>query len=407
MSAFSARPGWIAFQSRDFLCFFGSRLFSALASMMIDTAVAWLIYDITDSAFALGLAGLFAFLPSVLLILVVGNVADRFDRRRVLIACYAAIAAASAGLIVCASQAVIDVRVIYALILVFGSARAFSSPASQALLPAIVPQDQFANAVTISSSTRQFAAICGPALAGLIYFLGPAAVFTVTTTFYLGSLALLVPIKPRAAAAPAGEVTWASLTAGFRYIWEKKIVLGAISVDLFAVLLGGATALLPIYAKDIFHVGPLGLGALRCMPAAGALLCTLILAWTGLGGRTGLKMLGAVAVFGLATIGLGLSTSFYMAIPFLIVLGAADMVSVLIRSTLVQIETPDEMRGRVSAVFSIFIGASNELGKFESGALASLTGPVAAVVAGGAGSVLIALLWMKWFPQLRARDQLA
>ena len=401
-----ARPGSIAFQSRDFRFFFGARLLSAFASLMIDTGVAWLVYDITGSAFALGLTGLFSFLPNVLFILVVGHVADRYDRRVVLIACYSCIVLASASLVYCAAQPSIDVTIIYGLIFVFGTARAFSSPASQALLPTIVPREHFANAMTIASSTWQFAAICGPAVAGVVYIFGAPAVFSVTTLFYLGSLACLLPIKPRIAAAASKDVTWESLTAGFRYIWRKKIIFGAISVDLFAVLLGGATALLPIYAKDIFHVGPVGLGVLRCMPAVGALVCTLVLAWTGLGGRAGMKMFGAVIVFGFATVGFGLSTNFWIALPFLFILGAADMVSVMIRNVLVQIETPNEMRGRVSAVNSIFIGASNELGEFESGTLAAIMGPVAAVVLGGVGSVLIALTWMKMFPGLRDRDAL-
>jgi len=235
---------------------------------------------------------------------------------------------------------------------------------------------------------------------------GAELVFICTTLFYLGCLVMIFAIKPRLAPAAREPVTWRTLTAGWRFIWDKPAILGSISVDLFAVLLGGATALLPVYAKDIFHIDALGLGILTCMPAVGALACTLVIARTGVGGRCGYKMFGAVAIFGLATIGFGLSTNVWVAGGFLIIAGAVDMVSVQIRQMLVQLETPDEMRGRVSAVNSIFIGASNELGAFESGALAALTGPVAAVVLGGVGSVAIAGIWAKLFPELRGRDRL-
>jgi MFS family permease len=402
----STGKGWAAFQSREFVWYFGSRFLSSLAAMMVDVGVGWLIYDITNSALALGLAGLVAFMPNIVLMLLVGHVADRFDRKRVLIICYSVTVLASAGLVACAAVPNIDVRLVYALILLFGTARAFSNPASQALLPTIVPKHAFANALAWNSSAWQTAAITGPAMGGIAYAFGAPVVFGTTTVLYLGCLLMLFQIQHRHAASANQRVNWETLTAGFRFIWSRPAILGAISLDLFAVLLGGATALLPIYARDIFHVGPLGLGVLRCMPAVGAFLCTMVLAQTNIGGRAGIKMFIAVAIYGVATIGFGLSTSFWMAMPFLALLGSADMVSVLIRQTLVQLDTPDEMRGRVSAVNTIFIGASNELGEFESGALASFIGPVRAVVIGGIGAIVIAGLWARWFPALLRRDRL-
>ncbi len=398
---------WIAFRSRDFSCYFVSRFFSSLAAMMIDVGVGWFVYDLTNDVLALGLAGLFSFMPNLIFLLAVGHVADRYDRRRVMIACYAIITLASAALVASALVQGTGVAIIYALIFTFGTARAFAGPASQALLPAIVPREIFPNALTWNSSSWQFASITGPALGGLAYWGGGAAgVFVTTTIFYAASLLLLVPIKPRPVDAPRDAVTWETLTAGWRYIWHKRAILGSISVDLFAVLLGGATALLPVYAKDIFQTDPLGLGILRAMPAVGAFACTLVIARTGLGGRTGLKMFWCVAIFGLCMVGFGLSTNIYIAGAFLILSGVVDMVSVIIRQSLVQLETPDHMRGRVSAVNSIFIGASNELGAFESGAMARLIGPVAAVVSGGFASVAVAGIWAIRFPELRKRDRL-
>ena len=406
MSDAPTSDGWLAFQSRDFRYFFGSRFLSSLAAMMIDVGVGWMVYARTNSVFALGLVGLFAFLPNVLFMLAVGHTADRYDRRRVLLLCYGANTLASAGLIWCAASPVIDVSFIYAMILLFGTARAFANPASQAILPMIIPREAFSNALAWNSSTWQVASISGPALTGIAYLGGAELVFIITTLFYVGCLAAIFAIKPRLAPAAREPVTWQTLTAGWRFIWAKPAILGSISVDLFAVLLGGATALLPAYAKDIFHIDALGLGILTCMPAVGALVCTLVIARTGVGGACGYKMFGSVAIFGLATIGFGLSTNVWVGGLFLIIAGAVDMVSVQIRQMLVQLETPDDMRGRVSAVNSIFIGASNELGAFESGALAALTGPVAAVVLGGIGSVAIAGIWAKLFPELRNRDRL-
>ncbi len=406
MSDSPKSDGWLAFRSPDFRFFFVSRFLSSFSAMMIDVGVGWMVYAMTDSVFAIGLVGLFSFMPNIIFMLAVGHTADRYDRRRVLIICYFGNMLASAGLILCALTPEVDVRIVYTLVALFGTARAFANPASQALLPMIVPREAFSSALAWNSSTWQVASILGPAFTGLAFTVGPQLVFIITTLSYVACVLLLLAIKPRLAPAAHEPVTWHTLTAGWRFIWAKPAILGSISVDLFAVLLGGATALLPAYAKEVFHTDSLGLGILTCMPAVGALVCSIIIARTGVGGRCGEKMFGAVAIFGFATIGFGLSTNIYLAGFFLIIAGFVDMVSVQIRQLLVQLETPDAMRGRVSAVNGIFIGASNELGAFESGALAALAGPVAAVVLGGVGSVAIAAIWSRLFPELRKRDRL-
>lgn len=407
MPSLFERPGWRAFRSRDFRFNFFARIASTLSAMMIDVAVGWLIYDITRNPLALGLAGLTAFMPNILFMLIVGHVSDRHDRRLVMICSTALNVAASIGLYTLASFDHPSVTLIYVLIFIYGTARSFLQPAAQAIMPSLVTEEDFSNAVAWNSSAWQTASISGPALGGLLYAFGASTVFAATTVLMLLSLLCLTQLHPREGAVlPSKSISWSYLTAGFTFIWANPNILGAISVDLFAVLLGGSTALLPIYAHDIFMTGPWGLGILRSMPAVGALLCSVIIAHYQIKRRTGYMMFGAVGVFGLATIGFGLSTSFWMALPFLFMMGVADMVSVVIRQTLVQLETPNEMRGRVSAVNSVFIGASNELGEFESGLLAAAVGTVPSVVLGGLGSVAIAIAWMKLFPTLRDRDEL-
>ena len=394
-----------AFQSRDFRLYFCSRFLVQLSTLMVDVAVGWLVYDITGSAIALGLIGLAMFVPNIAFLLVAGHVADRFDRRLVLVIAYSVTACASLGLFIVAWTNA-PAPAIFGLVMLIGSARAFASPAASALVPNLVPKAHFAGAVATNSSAYQTATIIGPALGGLIYIWGPTAVFGVTTTTFTFCVLLFAAIRARQVRSEREPVSWMYLTAGIRFIRGNPTVLGLISLDLFAVLLGGATALLPIFAKDIFQAGPVGLGLLRSAPAVGAVVTALLLAWFSLNHKVGLRMFQSVAAFGLATIGFGLSTSIWMALPFLVVLGAADMVSVYIRSTLVQLETPDEMRGRVSAVNSMFIGASNELGQFESGVLAAVVGPVAAVMIGGFGALGVTALWMRLFPSLRHRDTL-
>jgi MFS family permease len=399
-------PGLVAFQHRDFALYCAARFVSAIAVQMQNVAIGWLVYDITSDPFALGLVGLVAFLPAIGLALVTGHVADRFDRRAVLLVCYAIAVIAAAGLFACASSGSRQVWPIYALTLLFGATRAFANPASQALVPNLVPPEHFGNAVAWNSSAWQTATIVGPALGGLLYAVAGSIVFAVATGCFALTFVLLALIRHRTAKVAREKTTWTTLVAGIHFIRAKPVIFGAISLDLFAVLLGGATALLPIYARDILLVGPWGLGLLRSMPAVGAAATALFLAYRPLTRRTGRRMFQAVAIFGIATIGFGLSTSLPLSLACLFVLGAADMISVFVRQTLVQIDTPDEMRGRVSAVNTVFIGASNELGEFESGTLAALIGTVPAVVVGGVGTLFVAALWARWFPELRDRDRL-
>ncbi len=408
-----SRPGFAPFRVRDFSLFFLSRVQSGLAVQMINVAVGWLIYDMTGSALSLGLVGLAIFVPNLVFILAAGHVADRYERRMVLIGCYVILTIATVGLLVGVTMGKLTPGLIYALVALLGTARAFSSPASSALLPNIVPREIFAPSVALNSSANQTSVIIGPALGGIIYggvasnsFKGPHAVFLLASILFVACIICLTLMQARPGAAVKNKVNWETVTAGFRFIRTNQILLGTITLDLFAVLLGGATALMPIFAKDIFHAGPVGLGLLRSAPALGALTTAFLLAYFAMNNRVGLRMFQAVAAFGLATIAFGLSKNIYLAMVFLACLGAADMVSIYIRSTLVQIETPDEMRGRVSAVNSVFIGASNELGEFESGTLAHFTGPVAAVVIGGVGTLGITALWMKLFPELRNRNRL-
>ncbi|GLS43949.1 MFS transporter [Methylobacterium brachythecii] len=399
--------GWALVRNGDFRLFGAARFLTSLASEMQVVAVAWFVYDLTKSAFALGLVGLAAFLPAILAAPITGHVADTYDRRLVAAGAWGVATLAQAGLFVFALQGMQSVWPIYALVVVMGIGRAFASPALSALLPTLVPREQFGTAVVWISSCWQSASVLGPALGGVLYILGAKTVFGVTTGIYaLGSILILAirfRPEPKSARAP---ITWASLSAGLSYIRSQPVVLGAISLDLVAVLLGGATALLPIFAAETLHVGPLGLGALRSMPAFGAVITAIWLAYRPLTRRAGPRLLQAVALFGVATIVFGLSHSLWLSMASLLVAGAADMVSVYVRSSVVQGETPDAMRGRVSAVESVFIGASNQLGEFESGTLAALIGAAPAVVAGGVATVLVAACWGRLFPALRARDRL-
>ena len=298
------------------------------------------------------------------------------------------------------------VWIVYALTMLIGASRAFANPASQALLPNLVPRSGFATAVTWSSSVQQTASIAGPATGGFLYAVGPAVVFGVAFCFFVTAALLMLLIRTRPVRLMREKVTLETLFAGIRFIKSRPAIFGAISLDLFAVLLGGATALLPIYARDILLVGPWGLGLLRSMPALGAFTMSVFLAHRPIQSRSGLRLFQAVAAFGVATIVFGLSSNVYVSIGALYLLGCADMVSVYVRHSLVQGDTPDSMRGRVSAVNSVFIGASNELGEFESGTLAAAIGPVGSVVVGGVGTLFVAFAWARMFPELRNRDRL-
>ncbi|GGH33810.1 MFS transporter [Alsobacter metallidurans] len=398
--------GWAALRSRDFRLFISARFLSGLAMQIQNVGLGWLVYDRTGSALALGLVGLAAFLPALALALVTGHVADRFDRRRIMSLCWSVVALASLGLLLVALNPKAPVWPIYALAVVVGSARAFANPASQALLPNLVGRDGFASAVALNASAWQTSSIAGPAVGGILYAFGPPVVFAAALASFATSALLIAFIRSGERAPVREKTTLATLLAGIVFIRERPVILGAISLDLFAVLLGGATALLPIYARDVLFVGPVGLGMLRSAPAIGAVAMSITLASRPLQHRAGRTMFFAVGLFGVATIIFGLSTNLILSLACLVALGAADMVSVYVRQTLVQSETPDAMRGRVAAVNSVFIGASNELGEFESGVVAAAIGAVPAVVVGGVGTVVVAVLWARLFPGLWKRDRL-
>jgi len=391
---------------RPFVLFWLARVFAMIAHQMLAVGVGWQMYTLTGRALDLGLVGLAQFLPSFFLVLVAGHVADHFDRRRVLQLCMVAEAAAALGLAVASALGVITEHAIFALIFVVGAARAFQMPTMQALLPALVPPALLSRAIAANASASQAAIIAGPALGGIIYVAGPAAVYGVSTALFVltGLMIFLIRTARRPARTAAPGLS--SVLEGIRFIRRQPAVLGAISLDMFAVLLGGATALLPIYARDILHTGPWGLGVLRSCTAVGALGMALWLARHPLRGHAGRKMFAAVAVFGAATIVFGVSRSFVVSLVALTVLGASDMISVVIRQSLVQLQTPDHMRGRVSAVNSLFIGTSNQLGEFESGVTAAWLGVVPSVVVGGIGTLLVVIAWMRLFPSLASIDRL-
>ena len=388
-----------------FMRFWFARLGAVTASQMLMVAVAWHMYDITGSAWDLGLVGLFQFVPALLFTLPAGHVADRFHRGRIFAGCLLLQSIVAITLVIATHYGLVSRGLILGISVLLGIARAFQMPAQQALTPLLVPQALLQRAVAMSSTGMQAAIICGPALGGVLYTAGANTVYLTCSVTLLLAMALALGIRYLHTPA-ALAVTWDSVLAGFHFVWNHKLLLGATSLDLFAVLLGGATALLPIYARDILHIGPLGLGVLRAAPAVGALLMSVALMRWPMRRHVGPRLLGAVIVFGIATVVFGLSEHFMLSLIALVVTGAADSISVITRSTLVQLETPDAMRGRVSAVNSIFIGASNQLGEFESGATAAAFGAVGSVVAGGLGTVLIASAWFKLFPSLAQRDQM-
>jgi MFS family permease len=393
----------------DFRLFLVSRFLSTFAIMVQSVAVGWHVYALTRDPLALGYVGLAQFLPMAALVLPAGNLADHMQRRLILIVSYVAQAASAAILVGLVVANVGAAWPYYIALVLFGIGRAYAFPAVQAFLPQVVPKEQLATAVALSASTFQTAVIAGPAFGGALYALGASATFAAGLVLFLGVAATYAAISVRAKPQPEDSQagTFARFAAGIAYMRRKPVIFGAISLDLFAVLLGGATALLPIYADDILRVGPTGLGLLRSAPAVGATTCALILAYKPLGGRTGVIMLLCVAVFGAATIVFGLSRNFALSLAALVVTGATDMISIYVRNTLVQLATPDHMRGRVSAVNMVFIGASNELGEFRSGVMASWFSTVAAVVIGGVGTVAVVALWSYLFPDLRRVDRLA
>ena len=399
---------YAAFGYRDFRLFQGARFFLTIGIQMQSVAVGWQVYELTHRALDLGYVGLAQFLPAVLLSLVTGHVADRFDRRRVLLVCQLGVALTALLLFGCAVLHVHRPAAIYAILVLFGTTRAFSGPAGSALLTHLVPAAAFPNAVAWSSTVWQVAAVAGPTLGGIVYGAshGPGAVYACSAALSLTAFALVMAMHVRTGRMEHGAASLSTLLAGVKYVFRHKVVLGTISLDLFAVLLGGAVALLPVFARDILDVGPWGLGILRSAPAFGAALMALVIAFRPLKSRAGPVMLLAVGIFGAATIVFGVSRSFWLSLAALIVVGASDMVSVVIRSTLVQISTPAAMRGRVSAVNLVFVGASNELGEFESGVTAAWLGAARAVVLGGIATCGVVAIWAQAFPALRRIDRL-
>jgi MFS family permease len=416
-------PSWAAaFGYRDFNRFQAARLFSMIGMQMQSVAIGWQIYATTRRPLDLAWVGLAQFLPAFGFSLFAGQVADRVPRRTILLACHSLMTALSLALFVTARSATESTAPIYAVLVGIGVVRAFVGPANQAILPSLIPTDTLGNAIAWASSFFQVATVLGPVLGGIAYaaygnggpVYGAAAAGSVLAFLLIAAMrspAAARDADPHARAvrsgpSPGSSRSPSSILAGVRYVWSNAVVLGAISLDLFAVLLGGATALLPVYARDILFLGPWALGALRSAPAAGAALTGVALALRPIERRTGAKMLVSVALFGAATIVFGLSRNFVLSLVALVVLGAADMVSVFVRSSLVQLATPDAMRGRVSAVNLVFIGASNELGEFESGVTAQWLGVVPSVVAGGVGTLLVVAAWAWLFPKLRQVDRL-
>ncbi|MFD1626192.1 MFS transporter [Azospirillum griseum] len=396
-----------AFRHRAFALFWSARVCAMLAIQMQVVAVGWQMYDLTGSALDLGLVGLSQFLPSLALLLFAGHVVDNHDRKRVLFAALAVECAAVFGLFVATMAGALSPSAIFATVALIGAAKAFEGPANQALLSATVPVEDLPNAIGWQSSAIQVAQISGPALGGLLYIAGPAVVYGVSAAMLLLAVLLILATRPRPVTMVRRAMSWSTLLAGASFIRSRPEILGAISLDLFAVLLGGATALLPIYARDILHVGPWGLGLLRSAPALGALAMAVAITRWGVQRHAGRWMLIAVGGFGLATIVFGLSTDPVLSFVALLAVGATDQVSMFVRQTLIQLATPDDMRGRVGAVTSLFIGASNQLGEFESGAAAAAFGVVPAAVAGGVGAVALAGAWAWVFPALRRIDRLS
>jgi MFS family permease len=384
------------------------RFVSVVAIQMLSVATAWEVYDRSGTAEALGFVGLATFVPQIVFVLFTGVVADRYDRRLVLAVAHAVVALSALGFAFLAAHRELGVLPFYALLFVFGSARAFAGPASQAMTPSLVPVELFTRAIAMSGTTFQIAVVLGPALGGaLVAPIGTSGVYALSAALEVLAIAVLpfIAIRP-SARARRDESRMAQLLSGIRFVRERPVLLGAITLDLFAVILGGATALMPIFARDILEVGEWGLGVLRAAPAAGALVVALYLGARPLERHAGAIMLACVGLFGACTIVFGLSESLPLSIAALVVMGGADMVSVVVRHVVVQGQTPDEMRGRVAAVNMVFIGASNELGELESGLTAAWLGTVPAVVAGGLGTLLVTGLCASLFPELRKVDKL-
>lgn len=401
----SAQAASSLIQQRPFVLFWLSRLTATMGYQMLALTIGWQVYEITNSAFDLGLVGLIQFVPAVLLTLLIGHAADRYDRRLIVRTAQGVYALAAIMIMVALLSGVLGRDLLFAVVFMIGSARAFELPTAHALAPTLVPPPLISRAVAAWTSANQTAVICGPALGGLIYAFSPVSVGIVCLAFFACSITLVTFVRAQRPAPPREPPTFASVFAGFEYIRTRHRLLGVITLDLFVVILGGATALMPIYARDILAVGPIGLGLLRSAPAVGALITSIVLAHNPVERHIGRKMFAVVAFYGVTTIIFGLSTWFPLSLLALALLGASDAVSIVIRFSLVQIETPDEKRGRVSAINYLFVGSSNTLGEFESGLVAAWLGAVPSVVIGGLGSLMVAGFWMFLFPDLRRIDR--
>ena len=405
MSVLSPSNGFNVLRHRNFSFYLSARLLGTLAVQMQSVAIGWQVYQMTGSLFDLGLIGLAQFAPFLVLILLAGHAADRFNRRNIIIACLATQLLCGLLLLAFTLSGTRAVWPVFAILVLFGSARAFMMPATQAVLRNLVPTESFGAAVALSSSTFHVAVIAGPVLGGLLYLAGPSTVYLVAAALLIASVVLMARTRAAPQAISTEPATWHTVLEGLRFVMSRPIMLGAISLDLFAVLFGGATALLPAYAHDVLQVGPTALGLLRTAPGAGAALCSVALTFYPIRRHVGAWMFGGVAVFGLSTVALGLTDNLVLALLALLLLGAGDMVSVYVRHLLVQFETPDAIRGRVSAVNSVFIGASNELGEFESGITAGWFGLVRAILFGGVATLAVTGLWMLRFPVLSRMDR--
>jgi len=418
MTSPSPRRGFEAFAYRDFTRYQFARVAAILGAEAQSVAVAWQVYSITHRAIDLGYTGLALFLPALLFLLPAGHVADRFDRRRVILTCYSLQLFSTGALIFLAWSDTKNILSIYAVLFFIGTGRAFSGPASSSLVPMLVPEAHFVNAVTWGGAVFQFSNITGPALGGLLFTFplarlfpgtrleGAGIVYVFTLCSLLWYLAMVSSMEIRPGRADHRATTLKAMLAGFDYVRKHELLLGSISLDLFVVLLGGATALMPIFAHDILHQGPRGLGMLRAAPAVGSLAMGLAMARFPMRRRAGRRLFVCVSIFGAATVVFGLSHMLWLSLASLAVAGAADTISVIVRSSLLQLGTPHEMRGRASAVNALFVGASNELGEFESGLTAQWWGAVRATVIGGVGSLVVAGLWAAMFPKLRNADEL-
>ena len=397
---------WAAFQNAAFMRYWLSRLASGFAVQIQTVAVGWQVYDITRNPLDLGFVGLSQFAPALLLVLVTGAVADRYRRRTVMAVCLGIEALCAIALLAFTIAGSQRVWLIFIILAGFGAARAFYNPAQQSLLPNLVPPAILANAIALSSANWQLSTIVGPVVGGFLYDVRPEFAYATAIALLIASGVLILFVPRQARRVVPAQASFETIVAGFRYIWHEKIVLGAISLDLFAVLLGGATALLPVYARDILHVDASGLGLLRAGQAIGGIMVALYLTTHAIRDHAGLWMFVFVGIFGLFTVVFGLSTMLWLSVVALAVMGGADMVSVYVRETLIQLWTPDPVRGRVNAVNMVFVGASNELGEFRAGVSAWLIGAVPAVVVGGLGTICVALLWSYWFPELRRARRL-